>query len=477
MRFHLMFLLLGPALSVAGEVKRPRGVSPSNQQFYDETKPFTCFDGSKTIPLDRVNDDYCDCKDASDEPGTSACPNGHFHCGNTGFKASYISSSRVNDGICDCCDATDEYNSGTGCENTCRELGKKERGILLKMTEVAKEGLKVKQQLIEKASKIKEEKKKKLDELRELKSLIENKMKVLKTAKEKAELPENEAKEKHQQAWKELTRAKQEGARAVVAFNELDKNGDGFVSVVEIQAHSELDGDEDDIFSEMEAQVILGGSSKIDLEYFQDLVWRNIKNEYKTEDDVEAYSESWDELDNSNLEEDYHDEDEEVDNEDDSEVSVGKPSESKTDTNYENMPDYDEETQALIVAAEDARDQFITVESSLQDTKDAIRNLEKELSMDFGQNDEFAYMFGKCYEVTNEYVYRLCPFEKIIQKLKQGGSETNLGTWHSWAGPEGNKYSAMKYDGGRACWQGPNRSTTECHLLGVVKIEGNHLIL
>jgi len=39
------------------------------KQFYEENKPFTCLDGSRTIPFDRVNDDYCDCKDGSDEPG------------------------------------------------------------------------------------------------------------------------------------------------------------------------------------------------------------------------------------------------------------------------------------------------------------------------------------------------------------------------------------------------------------------------
>lgn len=42
---------------------------PTDHHFYDESKPFTCLDGSATIPFDQVNDDYCDCKDGSDEPG------------------------------------------------------------------------------------------------------------------------------------------------------------------------------------------------------------------------------------------------------------------------------------------------------------------------------------------------------------------------------------------------------------------------
>lgn len=41
----------------------------SGLPFYDPSKDFTCLDGSVTVPFSSVNDDFCDCADASDEPG------------------------------------------------------------------------------------------------------------------------------------------------------------------------------------------------------------------------------------------------------------------------------------------------------------------------------------------------------------------------------------------------------------------------
>ena len=38
----------------------PRGVDPALSAHYTQPS-FTCLDGSKTIPKDRVNDGYCDC--------------------------------------------------------------------------------------------------------------------------------------------------------------------------------------------------------------------------------------------------------------------------------------------------------------------------------------------------------------------------------------------------------------------------------
>ncbi|XP_038143919.1 glucosidase 2 subunit beta [Cyprinodon tularosa] len=480
--FVLVLALFGGAMTV--EVLRPRGVPLSKRQFYEENKPFTCLDGTRTIPFDRINDDYCDCPDGSDEPGTAACPNGNFHCTNAGFRPGFIPSSRVNDGICDCCDTTDEYNSGADCQNTCRELGRKEKEELQKIAEIAKEGFMLKKQLIQEAKQGLEEKKSKLGDVQNSKKDLEANVEALRTVKETAEKPEKEAKERHLKAWEEqkaAIRMEKDKARMAEVFLELDDDSDGFVSVAELQSHPELDPDSDGSFTEAEAQGLLGGVDQVDTVVFE-TVWNNIKEKYVSESNAdvpppgETPQEETQDTTSDNDSENYPDEDipEEEDNDDeeddeDDDMDDGdykapptmRTDEKKDDDDEGPMPPYDQETQALIDAAQKARDEFNEAEKSLREVEDQIRNLEKEISFDFGPSSEFAYLYSQCYELTtSEYVYRLCPFNKVSQKPKFGGSETSLGMWGKWAGPEDNIYSVMKYEHGTGCWQGPNRSTT-----------------
>uniref|UniRef100_G3UJW5 Glucosidase 2 subunit beta n=1 Tax=Loxodonta africana TaxID=9785 RepID=G3UJW5_LOXAF len=462
----------------AVEVKRPRGVSLSNHHFYDESKPFTCLDGSATIPFDQVNDDYCDCKDGSDEPGTAACPNGSFHCSNTGYKPLYIPSSRVNDGICDCCDGTDEYNSGIVCENSCKEKGRKERETLQQMAEVTREGFRLKKILIEDWKKAREEKQLKLIELQEGKKSLEDQVETLRTVKEEAEKPEKEAKEQHRKLWEEqqaASKAQQEQELAANAFQELDDDMDGMVSVAELQTHPELDMDGDGALSEGEAQALLGGDSQTDVTAFYDRVWAAVRDKYRSEvlpTDQPALP--------TDVTEPKEEQPPPVPSAPEAQGEQPKtlplpqealpplvPPPPASATEEDKMPPYDEQTQAFIDAAQEARNKFEEAERSLRDMEESIRNLEQEISFDFGPSGEFAYLYSQCYELTtNEYIYRLCPFKLVSQKPKQGGSPTNLGTWGAWAGPDHDKFSAMKYEQGTGCWQGPNRSTTVRLLCG-----------
>ncbi|VDP44510.1 unnamed protein product [Heligmosomoides polygyrus] len=118
----------------------PRGVPYNRAALYKRSSEFLCLDGSKSILYSQVNDDYCDCPDGSDETGTSACPNGKFHCANKGHTAVDIPSSRVNDRICDCCDGSDEYSGAVQCSNICDELGQSAREERKRQAEIARKG-------------------------------------------------------------------------------------------------------------------------------------------------------------------------------------------------------------------------------------------------------------------------------------------------------------------------------------------------
>ncbi|KAK4799747.1 hypothetical protein SAY86_025112 [Trapa natans] len=94
------------------------GVHPLEEKYYG-AQVIRCKDGTGSFTRDRLNDNFCDCFDGTDEPGTAACPKGKFYCRNTGSTPKFIFSSRVNDNICDCCDGSDEYEGKIRCPNTC----------------------------------------------------------------------------------------------------------------------------------------------------------------------------------------------------------------------------------------------------------------------------------------------------------------------------------------------------------------------
>mmetsp|Transcript_101726 Transcript_101726/g.255051 ORF Transcript_101726/g.255051 Transcript_101726/m.255051 type:complete len:465 (+) Transcript_101726:98-1492(+) len=130
-----------------------RGVAPESQDLYKPGSPIHC-KGEKgetlSVQFEAVNDEYCDCADGLDEPGTGACAGQEqtlFHCPNEGSTPQLIYASRVDDGICDCCDGSDEAgmkarNPGVAaCTNMCAEQGKIEKEQRAARMEELKSGL------------------------------------------------------------------------------------------------------------------------------------------------------------------------------------------------------------------------------------------------------------------------------------------------------------------------------------------------
>ncbi|KAG7174837.1 uncharacterized protein LOC121858833 [Homarus americanus] len=101
-------------VDVVKQDKGSKDISKSDVRVTSQDKEkatFKCVTTGKVIPLEKLNDDFCDCpEDGSDEPRTNACVNGKFSClKHLKNFPKVIPSSWVNDGVCDCCDGSDEW--------------------------------------------------------------------------------------------------------------------------------------------------------------------------------------------------------------------------------------------------------------------------------------------------------------------------------------------------------------------------------
>ncbi|KAJ3417484.1 hypothetical protein HDV05_003348 [Chytridiales sp. JEL 0842] len=165
-------LLLVPLAAVAqsaSSIDPLRGVPVSKRDLYNPTSDnFKCLDGSKFIPFSAVNDDYCDCKDGSDEPDK------------------------------ECCDGSDEYQGKIKCPNRCKELANVAQAKMDKVKKAAEKGYAVKLEYLKKAAVEKKEKADKEAALEaEIKALKER-LEPLRAAKDAALAKEEALREKVQ---------------------------------------------------------------------------------------------------------------------------------------------------------------------------------------------------------------------------------------------------------------------------------------
>lgn len=441
------------------DIPRVRGVSISKASLYPPGEHFTCLDGSKKIkfvqvsllnlktratsltPLalvffylfantlflfTQVNDDFCDCPDYSDEPGTSACP-GSFHCTNLHHRPKNIVSNRVNDGICDCCDGSDEYSSTSGvkCENTCLEMGREEREKTKARQELLKKGGLVKNEMIMRGKALKLERAAKVLELEKRKSEADAIKDEKDKIKREIESLEFDALAVYREM-EEKEKAKQEEASNLEAentFSSFDSNLDGVVDIPEIQAHLAFDKDKDGVVSDEEALYFLDSHETVDLENFKTNSWPKIKSQFMVNEGVFT---SPDEEHETETEPEHEEDREHEEEEDEDETGEGDVEEQQREPeSHREEVQYDSHTQQLIDQANQARNELSEAERIIREIDNEIKDLKDVESREYGPSEEFSPLAGECFEYEDrEYVYKLCPFERASQQPKNGGSET-----------------------------------------------------
>ncbi|XP_023298248.2 glucosidase 2 subunit beta [Lucilia cuprina] len=471
------------------DVPRPRGVSLSKATLYKPRSDDTwlCLDGTKTLKFVQINDDYCDCDDGSDEPGTSACSEGTFHCANRGHRPQDVPSSRVNDGICDCCDGSDEYMAEGMCANTCIELGKVEQEQRKSQAEMYKKGAAKRSEMVTRGKQLKAEREKRRAELEARRQEQEALKAEKEQLKKQAEAAETEAINFFKEQQKERDAADASNNEpssddslrneATDNFMRYDSNKDGFIEITELQRDLQLDRDRNGVVDTEEAKYFLDERERIDLENFIALSWPRIKTMQMiaqglfTPPGGEEHNDEVAELLNEEQRGDQKPEEDneqpgqdathfEGDDEEEEEVyeddDIGAGS-VEAERNPE--VEYDPETQRFINMANEARNALSEVERAVREIEHEIKEIDDQNAKDYGPNDEYATLEGECYNFEErEYVYKLCPFERASQQPRSGGSEITLGRWDQWLHEGESKYAKQKYAHGASCWNGPQRS-------------------
>lgn len=497
-----------------------------------EAGTFTCLSGGAPIPASRINDDYCDCADGSDEPGTSACNLATFYCENKGYNSMTLFASRINDGVCDCCDGSDEFvGETTACPNTCKEDGAEYRKHLRERYEALKKGVEAKKKLQAEAGAIRAQKVAKAEELRESLSgaakLVEEKT----AAKEAAEEREKVEREQKLLEWEEqedtrIAAVEEEIMAREASDEEDDEDGEGTVKVaVDDVGSSTVTSDSEAAAKVVSAEEMNKPPSQV-MEEGDDDEEEPIPESVKLENfDMNAYPDGVDAMNaetppeatpavepcvmwrqtggckstgpreadsdkdcsatipdgssgycecaegktkgypckhpsivcedvcteliigdaiGSNVElndVDYEDEGDDADEDED--VETVDPLIRQT------MPEWNSEEANAI------REELKTAESEKSSVSRELITAEKELTTDYGEDDVWLAVFGKCAKMErNKYAYEVCLFGEAKQN-DGTGSWLRLGSFDKW---DENKAHRMHFTGGQKCWNGPDRS-------------------
>ncbi|CAD7696861.1 unnamed protein product [Ostreobium quekettii] len=417
---------LALALRCAAHKTPLRGLDPALAHHYTgRNDSFTCIDGAPTIPFVRVNDDYCDCPDGSDEPGTSACPVGRFHCRNRGHVAATIPAAFVDDGICDCCDGSDEIR---GCPNKCIEHGKRVLAELRGRLKAYEVGLKLRGDHIGANQGRRGEWEREAADLEAKFVGQEKAVEAAKAKKAELEMLEHERREAEKAAADGPPGSGGEGELGESVVVEGGGKGAGGPGAGQGQGEGESgDGGSGE-----------GGDAEDGAEEF--VVGK--EGDGGAEAGVEGEGDGKAGGLEGEIEEEEEDDDEEGEEDDGGDDGSGSGDESKG----RNKPK--KEKTEVQKAQEEVRKE----EREMDRLSRELDEVKTKLDRDYGPENEFLYLAGNCYDaVENQYTYSICPFDKATQK--EGSHSTNLGRHRGFE----DDYRKLVFDKGQKCWQGPDR--------------------
>ncbi|CAG7993540.1 unnamed protein product [Penicillium salamii] len=509
----LLLAVAGSTAQASEKLARPRGVGPEFSKFYQDSTTFTCISNpSITIRSSAVNDDFCDCPDGSDEPGTAACAHisrnspltvadrpGNsdldtalglpgFYCKNKGHRPSYVPFQRINDGVCDyelCCDGSDEWArvGGTKCEDRCKEIGKQWRKQEEKNQKSMTAALRKKKDLL-------------VDAGRQQKEI------EVHIAELEAEIQGAEVKEQGLQADLQLAQEQDrkvvrtgKGKGKVSALTSLAKGRVEELRNALVDVRRQRDETRDRV---KELEDIL---AKVKVEYNPNFNDEGVKRAVRSYEDYAARDQGTEDL-NGDVNRDL-DEITKVDGTDngvnwehwenegdscpDSDIVYklaaylppslvsfieGKVISVKSYLQENGiLPKPTEESSEESKAVTQARDALQEAQDSLTSLKNKLRDQRADLEQEYGTASIFRALKGVCIsQDAGEYTYEHCFLESTKQNQRKGGSSVSMGKFSkvgtttveevNEAGEVINvEKTVIEYTRGQSCWNGPNRST------------------